>query len=45
MKRKYAVAVIFSVAALGLTWVSPHIAMYRISIAAKSVRLKCWHST
>ena len=40
MKRKYAVAVIFSVAALGLTWVSPYIAMYRISIAAKSVRLE-----
>lgn len=40
MKRKYAAAVIFSVAAIGFTWVSPYIAMYRISIAAKSVRLE-----
>ena len=40
MKRKYAAAVIFTVAAIGFTWVSPYIAMYRISIAAKSVRLE-----
>lgn len=40
MKRKYATAIIFSVAAIGFTWVSPYIAMYRISIAAKSVRLE-----
>lgn len=40
MKRKYATAVIFSVAALGFTWVSPYIAMYRISIAAQAVRLE-----
>ena len=38
MKRKHAVAAIFTVAAVGLTYVSPYIAMYRISIAAKSVR-------
>lgn len=40
MKRKYATAIIFAVAAIGFTWVSPYIAMYRISIAAKSVRLE-----
>lgn len=40
MKRKYATAAIFAVAAIGFTWVSPYIAMYRISIAAKSVRLE-----
>lgn len=40
MKRKYATAIIFSVAAIGFTWVSPYIAMYRISIAAQSVRLE-----
>ena len=40
MKRKHATAIIFSVAAIGFTWVSPYIAMYRISIAAKSVRLE-----
>ena len=40
MQRKYATAIIFSVAAIGFTWVSPYIAMYRISIAAKSVRLE-----
>ena len=38
MKRKHAVAAIFTVAAVGLTYVSPYVAMYRISIAAKSVR-------
>lgn len=38
MKRKHAVATIFCVAAVGLTYVSPYIAMYRISIAARSVR-------
>lgn len=40
MKRKHATAIIFAVAAIGFTWVSPYIAMYRISIAAKSVRLE-----
>ncbi|MED5596105.1 DUF2939 domain-containing protein [Janthinobacterium sp. P210006] len=40
MKRKSATALIFAVAAIGFTWVSPYIAMYRISIAAKSVRLE-----
>lgn len=39
MKRKYATATIFVVAAIGLTYVSPYIAMYRLSMAAKSVRL------
>lgn len=38
MKRKHAVAAIFTVAAVSLTYVSPYIAMYRISIAARSVR-------
>ncbi|MFZ4874221.1 DUF2939 domain-containing protein [Janthinobacterium sp. Mn2066] len=39
MKRKHAVAAIFCVAAIGFTWVSPYIAMYRISMAARSVRM------
>lgn len=39
MKRKYATAAIFAVAAIGFTYVSPYIAMYRLSMAAKSVRL------
>ncbi len=38
MKRKHAVAAIFTVAAVGFTYVSPYIAMYRISMAARSVR-------
>lgn len=39
MKRKHAVAILFCVAAIGFTWVSPYIAMYRISMAARSVRM------
>jgi len=39
MKRKHAVATLFCVAAIGFTWVSPYIAMYRISMAARSVRM------
>ncbi len=38
MKRKHTVAAIFTVAAVGLTYISPYIAMYRISMAARSVR-------
>ena len=37
MKRKHAVAAIFTVAAVGITYASPYIAMYRISMAARSV--------
>lgn len=39
MKRKHATAAIFFVAAIGFTYVSPYIAMYRLSTAARSVRL------
>jgi len=40
MKRKHATAAIFCVAVLGFTYVSPYVAMYRLSMAAKSVRLQ-----
>lgn len=40
MKRKHATAAIFAIAAIGFTYVSPYVAMYRLSMAAKSVRLQ-----